>query len=155
MKDSANPNVLHHFALQHLLTTARFARLCHGIEQENEGKPLGQFFEEIQSLVTAGVLSSVASMEDNLNELLVDNPRFGSNLTDRAFEEIWSDAERRSLLDKYQFILTLLDHDTIPRGERLFQNADALVKMRNALVHFRPEWIDEKGIHHSVSETTS
>ena len=91
-------------------------------------------------------------MEANLNELLADPPRFGSTLTERAFEEIWRDAERHPLLDKYQFVLILLEQNEIPRGDALFQNADALVKMRNALVHFRPEWDDEQGKHRTVSE---
>jgi len=140
------------FAVQHMLAAARFARACHRIEQEHAGKPLGSFFGEIRAFVSAGVLSVVASMEANLNELLADKPRFGSGLTERAFEEVWRDAERRSLLDKYQFVLVLLGHNEVPRGDALFQNADALVRMRNALVHFHPEWHDQKGKHQTVSE---
>jgi hypothetical protein len=31
------------------------------------------------------------------------------------------------------------------------QNADALIKLRNAVVHFKPEWFDEQDKHDKLS----
>lgn len=140
------------FAVQHLLAAARFARICYRIEQDNIGNPLGPFFDEIMSFVSAGVLSSVASMEANINEQLADHPQFMATLKNRGFEQLWNKADAGCMLEKYQFALDLFGHSKIPRGEPLFQNAAALVDMRNRLVHFRPEWNDDSGKHKKVGE---
>ena len=32
------------------------------------------------------------------------------------------------------------------------QNADALIKLRNAIIHFRPEWFDDQKEHEKLSK---
>lgn len=36
------------------------------------------------------------------------------------------------------------------QGKSPFQGADALIKLRNALVHFKPEWHDEQELHKKI-----
>ena len=38
------------------------------------------------------------------------------------------------------------------KGEAAFDNVAALIKLRNALVHFKPEWSDEKREHLKIEK---
>jgi hypothetical protein len=59
-------------------------------------------------------------------------------LKESAFRKIWTVWERKPTREKVQFILSLLGKEEIPRGERVFQNAKALVELRYIFVHFQP-----------------
>jgi hypothetical protein len=126
-------------AVRNLVHAARFARACQLIEREtaNADWPASRY-EEIEANVVAGVLLSVASLEANLNEALEDTPKFGCELTEKAFRKVWVAWERRSTLDKFQFVLSLRGKEEMPKGEPIFQNTRALVDLRNVFVHFRP-----------------
>ncbi len=94
------------FAIQHLMAAARFSRWCGKIEIENEGKPLGAFFDEQLSCVSATVMLSVASMEANINEYFSDInksfPEVSNEMKAVAFELI----EKKNILEKYQYALS-------------------------------------------------
>lgn len=49
---------------------------------------------------------------------------------------------RYALLGKYQMALLLCGADSFEKGSQPYQDAQLLVRFRNALVHFRPGWHD-------------
>jgi hypothetical protein len=61
-----------------------------------------------------------------------------------TMRELWTgkeDAERIvSLLGKYQVALVCAGHQRMDPGDEPFQSGDVLVKLRNVLVHFKPQW---------------
>ena len=140
------------FAVQHLMAAARFSRMCGKIELENIGNPLGAFFDEQTSYVSATVMLSVASMESNINEYFsdVENnfPELSEETRSVAFELI----EKKSILEKYQYALTFKNREKISTSDQPFQNVSALIKLRNALVHFKPEWHDEQKEHKKLEQ---
>ena len=141
------------FAVQHMLAAARFARLCYKVEAENAGSPLGPFYDEIISYVTATILSSVAGLEANINEIFADG-RDGmivfDGLDEKLLTEMWDLIEEKPILEKYQFVLTLRKRCKMEKGVQQYQFADSLIKVRNALVHFKPEWHDEQQEHEKI-----
>jgi hypothetical protein len=140
------------FAVQHLMAAARFSRMCGEIEIANAGKPLGNFFDEEIACVSATVMLSTASMESNINEYFSDIrasfPELSESLRECAFGLI----EKKSILEKYQYALTFKGKSKIPTGEQPYQDANALIRLRNALVHFKPEWHDEQDEHKKLEK---
>lgn len=143
------------FAVQHMIAAARFARLCYKVEDENAGVPFGPFYDEIISYVTATILSSVASVEANINEIFADvrdNLIVFDGLDMNLLTEIWDLIEKKPILEKYQFALVLKKKDRMNKSDQHYQYIDILIKVRNALVHFKPEWIGEQQEHEKIGK---
>ena len=132
------------FAIQHLLAAARFARRCAEIECDNQGKTIDYFFDEVIHSCTAAIFFSVASLEANINELFFASDQHFLDQAPDLLSEIWGLLEERPILEKYQTALVLKGVGKFEKGEAPYQDVDSLIKARNALVHFKPEWDDEQ-----------
>lgn len=143
------------FAVQHMMAASQFARLCHRVEHDNAGASFGPFYDEIIHYVTATILFSVASIEANINEIFAD-VRDGFIVLDGIdmdlLYEIWSLIEEKPILEKYQFALVLKKKSRMKKGDCVYQYVDTLIKIRNAFVHFKPEWIGEQEEHEKLSK---
>ena len=139
-------------AVQHLAAAALFARMAGGIEtRHRNGSPSDQDRAEHRSCVIAAILCAVAFLEGAVNELFsyaVDGNTEMFPKTERGGPEamavFWADIERTgvSILTKYELAVSLgqLGSVSVGKGGAEYQSARALVKLRNALVHFKPEW---------------
>ena len=148
---SQRPN----FAVQHMIAAARFARLCYKVEDDNAGAPFGPFYDEIINYVTATILSTVASLEANINEIFADvrdHIIVFDGLDMNLLTEIWDLIEEKPILEKYQFALVLKKKVRMNKGDQQYQYVDTLIKVRNALVHFKPEWLDKQQEHEKIGK---
>lgn len=140
------------FAVQHLMAASRFSRMCGFVEKKHLGKDLGNFFDEQIAFVTATIMLSTASLEANINEYLseieTNFPELNKKLQFDAFELI----EKKGILEKYQYALAFKGVEKLSAGEQSYQDANALIKIRNALVHFKPEWHDEQKDHKKLEK---
>src|SRR5262249_45825314 len=50
---------------------------------------------------------------------------------------------RENALERYQLVLHLLRKDPVPRGRKIWENAVAVVRLRNELVHYKSRWGSE------------
>jgi len=148
---TASASVRTNLALQHLLGAARFTRQAYQVEQTNAGKPFGPFFEELIHLATAAVTLSAASMEAFANELFADGTQRFPSLSKEILDVVWVLAEQRPFMEKYDLALTLHAVPPFDKGVLVYQNVDALVHLRNALIHFKPEWDDAQVKHKKLS----
>ncbi len=140
------------FALQHLLGAARLSRQAYQIERINAGQVYGPFFEELLHIVPASIMLSVASLEAFVNELFADGTERFPSVRKELLDTIWDLAERVALLEKFDLTLTLKGVPAMEKGQASYQNVDTLVHLRNALVHFKPEWDDELDKHARLSK---
>jgi hypothetical protein len=62
----------------------------------------------------------------------------------------WPQVEMQPILLKYQHALLLLGKPALPKGESPYQDADSLVRLRNALTHYKPEWDDSLNVHADI-----
>lgn len=138
------------FAVQHLMAAARFSRMCGDVEVSHKGQPLGSFFDEQIAYVSSTVLLSVASIESNINEYFSDPKKYFPEVALELLNEVLNLVESKNILEKYQMALVLKGYKRFPLGESPFQEVDALIKLRNALVHFKPEWHDEQELHKKI-----
>jgi len=152
---NATGTLRYNFAVQHMMAAARFARNCHQIEKDNAGQSFGPFFDEILSYVSASVLSAVAALEANINESFADiqdGITVVGGFNCQALQESWCEIEKLSILDKYNRFLELEKLDGLDASASQYQFAKILIGVRNALVHYKPEWHDEQKVHKKISQ---
>jgi hypothetical protein len=126
-------------AIRHLMAAAHFSRLAGELEKAHLGESLSGFFDEECEYASACVLLATASLESNINEYLYELDR----------EDV-ADNRRNGLLKKYQLALGMKGKDRFTDGEAVFLEADVLVRLRNALHHFKPEWVDDQKRHETL-----
>jgi hypothetical protein len=138
------------FSVQHMMAAARFSRMCGEIETANQGKPLGEFYDHQIACVSATVMLSIASLESNINEYLSEPNLLLSDLPGKSKLYVLELIESKPILEKYQYVLSSRCKQKYPTGEPPYQDVDALVKLRNAMVHFKPEWHDKQVLHKKI-----
>ena len=140
------------FAVQHLLAAARFSRHVGRIEQENANTPFGPFFEEIIGYSCACVFSSVAALEAYANEVFADRAQNFLRTHPTIADTLWDLSESEPVLNKFDVIAALLEVAKADRGSRPTQDVAAIIRLRNAITHFKPEWDDEEASHATLSD---
>jgi len=140
------------FAAEHFAASARTI--------EDSGPSANQ--EDLnrhRAYATAAVLSAVAFLESSINEFYHEAQNRDTNSLSPLKEKVlalldqfWPELERSSVLHKYQVALLIADTQRFDQGGQPYQDADSLIKLRDALVHYKPEWDDEQGRHHSLQE---
>ena len=146
---SVSASIRANLALNQLQAARRFALQCGETETANLGQPLGPFFDTIRDSVIASVILSVLSFEANINEHFVA-PEVKDTfvgLSNEACEKLVELMENASILAKYQHVLDVRGKPRFDHGSQPYQDTQLLVKLRNALVHFKPEWDNEQNEH--------
>jgi hypothetical protein len=138
-------------ALHHLFAACRFSAQIGRIELENTGAPFGEFWEEILQHSLGVATLSVASLESYANEHLADGALSTGTLQPTALQSIGLLIDREPIISKFNLVLQLRTGRTLDLGANVVQNADLLIRLRNAVVHFRPEWDDEQATHVKLS----
>lgn len=138
------------FAVQHLMAAARFSRRCGEIEYQNKGKELGNFYNEQIACVSSTVMLACASMEANINEYFSEVETNFPELSNQLQQDAFNLVEKKSIIEKYQFALSFKGRNKLPTDKQPYQDARLLIKLRNALVHFNPEWHDEQDQHKKI-----
>lgn len=114
------------------------------------------------------VMSSVAYLESNINELFEKNSdgfQAKINKLNQLEESIdkcknwWgNDKNKRStVIHKYNTFLKLNNKSKISSKSLLFKDINNLIFLRNQLMHYTPEWVSReneegKGVHIAISE---
>ncbi|MBF0398612.1 MAG: hypothetical protein HQK78_17690 [Desulfobacterales bacterium] len=110
-----------------------------------------------RSYVSSSIICSVSALEAFINQFLLDNndklktspcsvnkqiklkfKEFGRTLSKKK-ELLGQLGNAPNALLKFEIIVFLLKHHFIPANS-LKVNIDGLIKVRNALIHFKPEW---------------
>ena len=141
----------HWFSIDQVLAASFFAREASSLEQAAAAPAAGSEWEAIvrrhRSVVTASILASAAFQETVINEVIgaAAHPNLeGSGQLPEAdrrkLTDLGQELDRISTLSRYQMVLHLLDREPFDRGAQLFQDADLLVALRNALLHYKPRW---------------
>jgi hypothetical protein len=155
----------HHFSRQHFIAAQYFANRAFEIEQaEFPEQPL---LNVHRAYVTGAIISVVASIESAINELYLtavdgsllfcDNTELGIK-TDHKMNKLlslwWEEGEldSKSIRLKYQNALLIMKEEKYKKGKQPFQDFINLIELRNALVHYKPEWQNEAKIHKKLKD---
>ncbi|MFO7975722.1 MAG: hypothetical protein R6V12_13935 [Candidatus Hydrogenedentota bacterium] len=129
-----------------MIGAARFARESRQLEQMCAEDREGLFLDnEIAPCVTASIFLAVAALEAHVNEEIASNGLSPEKTDCRK-------TKGSCVLWKYQKVLQLREKPAMDKGRCPFQDVADLIKLRNSLVHFVPEWDDENGKHKKLSE---
>lgn len=140
------------FCVTFLRAAARFSREVGRIEAKHADDNLGAFWDELFENAVACVFTTVAAVEAQANELLADNEKL---LASRMGISLPSgkDIGQAYVLKKLDAILVLKGQDSISRKKgALGAQMDTLIRLRNALVHFKPEWFSARKKHETLSD---
>lgn len=140
------------FGLSHLRTAAKLSMLCRNVEIENEGEKFGSFFDDITDYSTACVMSCVASLEAYINEIFIDRDKHFESHDIYLMHELWDVLEKKSVLDKFQFALLLKNKEKLDPASKAVDHIKILIKLRNSLVHFKPEWVHLQKEHSKMGK---
>jgi hypothetical protein len=157
---TARASLKTHFNVQHMVSAALFARKALEIETTHEQDLVsGEPYYAHRGYVTGAVLSAVASLEATINELFIDAQHGDPNtfkgadrMIPRLFAEYWDEIEGARILTKYQMALILARKGKFDRGGSPYQEVDSLIQLRNALVHYKPEWDTDQNAHRRIQE---
>lgn len=138
-------------SIPHLVSAAFFSRRLGDLESENTGKEFGAFWDEIFAQGSAVVFAAVAALEVYANELFIDHREILPELRDEVMARLWELYEQKQSMEKFEFALLLKRAPQFDKGSRPYQDIAALVKLRNALIHFKPEWFSEQVEHARLS----
>jgi hypothetical protein len=155
---TAITRVKHSFSRQHLVAARFFAAQAEVFEAK--GSASEEEKSQHRAYVTGAVVFSVAFLEASINEFYLEaidrNRSSLAGLTDTRLAlvgQLWESVERGEILSKYQIALTACGVEPLTKGTEPFQGAAVLIKMRNALTHYRPEWEDELDVHAAIEKS--
>ena len=139
-------------ALHHLFAASRSAGRIAQIEKEYESAPFGPFWEEILQNSLGVATLTVAGLESYANELYFEKTGLLHVLNPATTEIIAPLIDKEQTVRKFDLILALHKGKRIPHQDNVVQNIDVLIKLRNAIVHFRPESSSELDKHDKLSK---
>lgn len=147
--------VKENLAVQHFRSALRLATQCKDIEQAEQHLDWPQpGWEASKTFSVAAIMLAVSALEASVNELFLEAVDANRNSLESLSKDhlgilavLWHEVEQNSTLSKYQVVLPACGREKMDQGLEPYQAASALTKLRNALVHFKPEWDDEARQH--------
>ena len=140
-------------ALHHLFAACRFSAKVKEIENANLGKEFSGFWEEILHNSLGVATLSVAALESYANEIYFEGAVLKPSMNASAAEKIANIIDRETILEKYALALSITADKKLDLSIPVTQNVKALIDVRNAIIHFKPEWFGENGKHEKLSLT--
>ncbi len=141
-----------YYSSYHLWAAEHFTQLAADVENSPGVRP--RFDIQYRAYVTSAILSSVAFLEGAINELFKDVADEHESYIAPIDEDsrklilaMWDLTEERnrspfSTLDKYQIVLTFCRKEQFSTGTQPYQDADLVIRLRNKLMHYKPESSD-------------
>ena len=155
---SVTASVKTNFSSHHMLSAAHFARQSAIIEKNYKDEITDELRAEHRAYVTGAIIVSVASLEATINDVFIsaiDNDNLFKDFDPsipKVLSEFWTwdVVERSSILEKYRCVLAVANKEAFDHGNPPYQEVNDLIKLRNALVHYKPEWDTDLKNHKGI-----
>lgn len=152
----------------HLNSARLFVDLALAIDNDplyQESAPQ-DIIDSYMSYVSSVIICSVAALESTINQIIVDRrmglstvkPKCGSIIFSK-YDKLKPDkdllgqlSEISTVMLKYDVVSFLLNEKIIPHN-KLKEDTCYLIKIRNALIHFTPEWDNNLVIHRKLESS--
>nr|CBH39339.1 conserved hypothetical protein [uncultured archaeon] len=157
---SATVSLKTNFSGHHMLSAAHFARQSAIIEKNYKDEITDELRAEHRAYVTGAIIVSVASLEATINEVFisaVDNENLFEDFDPtipKVLAELWSlDVVKKTrFLEKCRLVLDVANKEKFNTKSSLFRKVELLINLRNALVHYKPEWDTDLKKHKNVGD---
>jgi hypothetical protein len=137
----------HAFSAEHARSATLLSRMCGELEASPPTPTAQELVPGHKAYALSSLFSTVAFLEALVNEVIGgagdDELPLVKGLAPSnrsAISDLQDFLDRASLLDRVQLVLVLAGKEHFDRGRSPFQNAQLVVKLRNALVHYKPSW---------------
>lgn len=138
------------FTSHHLRTAIAAAKRIRTVETENAQSGWGAHCELIMFDANTVVLMSVAALEAYIGEVLFEPDRnFPLSPKGVTSAVTMSMRGKANIIDNLE-LLCLLSNNPLDRGSPAVQRVEALIKLRNELTHYKPDWTGEPGSKHET-----
>jgi len=145
--DISSIEVSHQLSFSHIKAAAHFAKLSYEIEDKyDESKSSSDLLDKHRSYVIGSIITAVCYLEATINELFTDvedisrSNEWNPDVTQKMNKE-WDKERSLQLIIKYERALCIVKSESFDRGAEPYQSAASLIFLRNALIHYKPEWI--------------
>lgn len=137
---------------QHLYAAALFSRTVGAMEAAHQGRPLGSFVDEIYAHASPCTIMAAAGVEAYANQIFADRASIFARFDQQLLEGMWEKwAERQlSAIEKFRFAFQLKGVAPLNTGAAPYQDVAAIFELRNALIHFKPEWSNAREGHEKL-----
>ena len=141
----------------HIISANHFAKSAEVIEAHGGDVPQSEKWQ-YRAFVSGAVLSSVAYLSASINELYLDVRKVSQEGQPQVRRELdllldaWPRISKVQVLQRYQLALAVADADQYNPARMPYCDAENLVRLRDALLSYDPDWDDERGKHHSLEE---
>ena len=141
----------------HIISAHHFAKSAEDIEADGGDVPQSEKWQ-YRAFVSGAVLSSVAYLSASINELYLDVRKVSQEGQPQVRRELdllldaWPRISKVQVLQRYQLALAVADADQYNPARMPYCDAENLVRLRDALLSYDPDWDDERGKHHSLEE---
>ena len=139
--------VSHKLSFSHIKAAAHFAKLSYEKEDKyDDSKPSSELRDEHRSYVIGSIITAVCYLEATINELFTNvedishSNEWSSDVAKKMNEE-WDNERSLQLIIKYERALCIVKSESFDKGAEPYQSAASLIFLRNALIHYKPEWI--------------
>lgn len=154
---SVKVGLMYSFSDQHI-RASRFLRDQSRTLESSQGCCIKeQLHTQHRAFVTNCVLSAVAGLESSINELfdaaVRKDPHVPPGISDQTLQllaQLWETEEQAPILNKFQIALTASGKALFQKGQNPYQDADSVVRLRNSLVHYKPELYLDSEDHDSL-----
>ena len=134
------------------------------IEKKYDGNFSNELLTEYWAGITASIFAAVSFLEATINDLFADAaveycgyPKSPNSNTKVLMADMWKKGiprtSRYRILEKFDTALILAWKPTSDAGKLPVQNVGLIVKIRNRLIHYEPEWMSNETMTSSMSAT--
>ena len=143
---------LNYLSSSYLESAKILSKRCFEIEGDIHPGNRTKLMNEHKAYFYGSVFNCIAYLESYINELFFDISEgnlYGINIEEKSviqIQELWNLKIPRSAsyrtTDKYQIILIISNKQKLDKSKSPSQDVDFLIKLRNSLIHYEPEYIE-------------
>lgn len=149
---TATADVRVNLSVPHLLSAAVLCRKVGELELAHQGKEFGEFWHDILANASGALFTTVAALESYANELFIDHETIFPELKGEVMAKLWELYEQKPILEKFEFALLVKSATAFDRGGSPYQDVSTIIRLRNSLMHFKPEWFSAQEEHAKMSK---
>ncbi len=133
-------------AVSHLRAAVSHSQECELLERDHEWPATQDILNRHFACASGAIIAAACALEASVNEFHQDAIDGTTNALGRAatarqqIVELRDTVDRAPLLRKFTWILSLADAPPLRAGEEPMQSAASVIELRDALVHYKPEW---------------
>lgn len=143
---------------QHLFAADHFASQAAVLEAREEGTLTDEEVCAHGAFVSGTIFSAAAFLETSITDLYLELQKLGQSEQRNMRRElamlprVWPEIIGAPLLHKYQLALSVADADQYNENRSPYFDAESVIRLRDSLLDYTPEWDDKRGRHHVLEK---